>query len=81
MIICPKCGGKSSVTDSRQTSTNIRRRRQCVACGSRWSTHEVLIGQGEAIDVMDEMIDVLVETRKAMRKVEESLVNGGGYSK
>jgi transcriptional regulator NrdR family protein len=76
MIRCPKCDGKSSVIDSRPTSTNVRRRRECGTCFTRWSTHEVLIGQDEAVDVVEGVIDLLTETRKAMRRVEESLVNG-----
>lgn len=41
MINCPKCGGRSQVTDSRHKPDGIRRRRSCKACGNRWTTMEV----------------------------------------
>jgi len=45
-IKCPKCGSlvKSNVTDSRSPMTGdyIRRRRECGACGFRYSTREVV---------------------------------------
>jgi len=46
---CPKCGSTElSVLDSRaiQKSNGIRRRRECLACGSRFTTYEyVSLGQ------------------------------------
>jgi hypothetical protein len=38
---CDKCGGESEVIDSREIYGTKRRRRQCKACGLRWSTYEV----------------------------------------
>jgi len=38
--IC-KCGGETKVTDSRPHGKSIRRRRECLGCGERWSTLEV----------------------------------------
>ncbi|MEG2429647.1 MAG: transcriptional regulator NrdR, partial [Oscillospiraceae bacterium] len=41
---CSKCGcTESKVTDSRQTEDGlkIRRRRECLACGARFTTYEV----------------------------------------
>lgn len=35
---CPKCDGDTQVLETRQT----RRRRQCLVCGHRFSTFEVL---------------------------------------
>lgn len=40
---CPKCGnGEDKVLDSRSVrdGATIRRRRECVACGCRFTTHE-----------------------------------------
>lgn len=38
---CPYCGyGDSRVIDSRNVGEGIRRRRQCLNCGSRFTTHE-----------------------------------------
>lgn len=38
---CPECGDLDSrVVDSRPAADAIRRRRECPACGARWTTHE-----------------------------------------
>ena len=38
---CPKCGGDSTVIDTRERlNSDIRRRRKCLSCGYRWSTVE-----------------------------------------
>lgn len=42
MICCLKCGGATSVTDTRNSSSGIRRRRACLSCGARVSTVEVV---------------------------------------
>jgi len=40
---CPYCGyHDSKVIDSRNINESIRRRRQCLSCGSRFTTHERL---------------------------------------
>lgn len=36
-----KCGGDTTVTDSRPHGKSTRRRRKCLSCGERWSTLEV----------------------------------------
>lgn len=38
---CPYCEeSQSKVTDSRDTENGIRRRRECLSCGRRFTTHE-----------------------------------------
>ena len=38
---CPYCeGNQSKVTDSRDAENGIRRRRECLSCGRRFTTHE-----------------------------------------
>ncbi|MFP4640660.1 MAG: transcriptional regulator NrdR [Dehalococcoidia bacterium] len=40
---CPYCGyNESRVIDSRSTDQGTRRRRQCLTCGARFTTHERL---------------------------------------
>ncbi len=40
---CPYCGfGDSRVTDSRNAEDGIRRRRECLSCGERFTTYERL---------------------------------------
>lgn len=72
MIKCPKCDGKSTVLHTRPAAGSVNRRRECLTegCGIRWTTREVLMDESH-------IIDALARTRKAMRRVEESLVNGG----
>jgi len=48
-MLCPKCGGKSQVMDSRlsgrvagRNESNIRRRRRCFSCKFRFTTREVI---------------------------------------
>ncbi len=42
-MICPFCGYRDSrVIDSRDAYDGIRRRRQCLSCGSRFTTYERL---------------------------------------
>ena len=41
---CPVCSHpKSTVTDSRDLPGQLRRRRQCLACGNRWTTVETSV--------------------------------------
>jgi transcriptional repressor NrdR len=37
---CPYCGKKTRVIDSRSAGEGIRRRRECKACGQRFTTYE-----------------------------------------
>ncbi len=38
---CPYCGhGDSKVVDSRESEDSVRRRRQCLRCGERFTTYE-----------------------------------------
>lgn len=40
---CPQCErNRSKVTDSRETDSSIRRRRECLDCGHRFTTHELV---------------------------------------
>ena len=37
---CPYCGNKSRVVDTRSAGEGVRRRRECKACGRRFTTYE-----------------------------------------
>lgn len=40
---CPECGfDESKVVDSRPTDNKVRRRRECIRCGSRFTTYEII---------------------------------------
>lgn len=40
---CPLCDSETKVTDSRETSKGIRRRRECLDCLTRFSTYESMV--------------------------------------
>lgn len=47
---CPSCNHENSrVTDSRSVGQTIRRRRQCLVCGARFTTHERVENTSAAI--------------------------------
>lgn len=62
---CPKCGGKTSVIDSRPSAEGsvIRRRRSCDACQDRFTTFEVYLPATQ-IDFYE----------RALPKLQQSLV-------
>lgn len=47
MIVCPVCGGKTQVTETRPIGASVRRRRCCmtVKCPGRVTTVEVAIAK------------------------------------
>jgi len=46
MIRCPSCGDiESKVIDSRSINDGIRRRRQCLKCGNRFTTSERILSK------------------------------------
>ena len=38
---CAKCEGPTCVVDSRPKPHKVRRRRRCLSCGHRFTTHEL----------------------------------------
>lgn len=56
-IACPDCGTTANtVTDSRARALHsyIRRRRKCLGCSKRFSTHERVIGEGAGTFLLTE---------------------------
>lgn len=48
---CPTCGGeRAAITDSRPSPRGIRRRRCCSSCGERFTTYELHVVGGSALD-------------------------------
>jgi len=80
-ILCPKCSSdKSMVVDSRGTADNsIRRRRLCGACGGRFTSYEIVVGEGvemaaqelktQADTVEKEMSKLLEHIRRSVRSI------------
>jgi len=71
-MICPKCGGRSKVYNSRPKDNTIRRHRQCLKCSHRYATIEILEQKEDALDkIMDKPKEKLVKlsvVRKPARK-------------
>lgn len=40
-MTCPICGDKTKVINSRATCDCVKRRRECVSCGHRFTTEEI----------------------------------------
>jgi len=40
---CPQCQGDSRVVETRPARHHVRRRRECVVCGYRWTTKETSV--------------------------------------
>jgi len=40
-MTCPVCGGDTKINDSRSSGERLRRRRECLKCGHRFTTIEV----------------------------------------
>jgi transcriptional regulator NrdR family protein len=47
---CNKCKAKTKVIDKRNTKTYTRRRRECLKCGQRFTTTEVLATTAKKYD-------------------------------
>lgn len=66
---CPKCGGSTSVTDSRHRTGNITyRHRVCSKCGYGFPTHETVYDRREekARKRMHEAVMNAIKTIKAI---------------
>ncbi len=67
-MICPKCGGRSKVYNSRPKGDTIRRHRQCLKCEHRYATIEILEQKEDALDKPKEKLVKLSIVRKPVKK-------------
>ena len=69
MITCPdiSCQGHSKVTDTRFSDRlqTLRRRRECLTCGKRWSTVEILAETYEKLSAVKTTIEKLLTQAKS----------------
>ena len=63
---CPDCGENGKVVDSRNTSTGVRRRRECDN-GDRWTTYEV-----------DDSVVAYLRTRETLETMGRALLELSG---
>jgi len=83
-IACPRCGSTaSSVKDSRVTAAGTqRRRRSCVGCGYRYTTHEMLIDKKlvESLSVIKGQCGrTSIELAKLDRIIDEAIKASPGF--
>ena len=67
-MICPKCGGRSKVYNSRPKDDTIRRHRQCLKCNHRYATIEILEQKEDVLDKPKEKLVKLSVVRKPAKK-------------
>jgi hypothetical protein len=73
-MTCPEChAAKGDVIDTRESSdaTEIRRRRECVQCGYRWTTYERSVPPPGMDEVELSRATSLVE--QALRRLKQVL--------
>lgn len=75
--ICPSCGGKTDVVDSRPTDMGVRRRRQCFACGERFTTYEkmTIVSDPDVTEALKEAIEINKSELKRLRMLEERITS------
>jgi hypothetical protein len=75
MIVCPRCGANTAVTETRYTyaNTSARRRRRCVKaeCGERITTVEVIVGSLAKRGFTENVEDLVVISRGKLKRLHE----------
>ncbi|MDR1969936.1 MAG: transcriptional regulator NrdR [Candidatus Nomurabacteria bacterium] len=72
-MYCPKCrDGESKVIESRDTGDSVRRRRECLKCGNRYTTYERLERPNLAVVKRDKRRE-LFDRDKLKRAVYQSV--------
>lgn len=69
---CSKCGSNNdSVVDSRHIKSGkiIRRRRKCI-CGTRWTTHEFVLGESPTIRPLKNILASIKSMQSQLIKLE-----------
>lgn len=70
---CPKCDAETAVIDSRSALGTVRRRRQCEACGHRFTTREVNQEDWEALREAVRRAELHRRIAEALRTLAEEL--------
>ena len=69
-IVCPHCGAKPKVIDSRGRGSYRYRRSECPSCKKRWATYELSVPESGVLDLRlpnslkDALIPMIVEHMK-----------------
>lgn len=69
---CPKCGGiESKCKDSRYKDHTVYRRRECLACGARFSTMEVSLESFQSMNLTSQgTLDAISEIFRKLQRVK-----------
>ena len=72
-MFCPKCGSSDSkVIESRDATSAIRRRRECLSCGNRYTTYERIEHPNLAV-VKKDGRKVLFDRQKLYNAIQRSV--------
>jgi transcriptional regulator NrdR family protein len=78
MMKCAKCNGKGDVVDSRPQGADVWRRRQCRACGERWTTVESANPSDETIRRLLELLtSAAIDIDQVFRNLKAMKSRGG----
>lgn len=72
---CPKCANDTRVYDSRVISSTQTRRRICINCGHRYTTHEVIVQELAAEDEVKVAIAKAAEVKQKEEKAKASPIS------
>ena len=53
---CPKCKGKSVVTEVDKYSDYTRRRKKCIVCDYRYTTYETMLKSKEQLTALERRV-------------------------
>ena len=75
-MTCQVCGGKTHITNSRSDGETVRRRRECLECGYRFTTEEVdadMLAQRQR--KLDQLLRQAAQDREAVQKKLATIKN------
>jgi len=84
---CPYCSDKTKVTDKRRSPHGVRRRRECLKCKKRFTTHEKIVQHDFYIikkdksrekfsrEKLDKGIEKAFEKRPVSKEKIEKMIN------
>ena len=75
--ICPLCGGKTDIIDSRPTDMGVRRRRQCFVCSKRFTTYEkmTIVNDPDVTELLKDVIEINKVEMERLRVLEERITS------
>ena len=76
-IHCPNCGCTfSSVVNTESITNAIRRRRECLECGVRWTTYECIGRQDDILKRKETLLKKKEDYINYAREATKNMING-----